>query len=241
MDADDLAMRLQAVWERIRSAALDAGRSPDEVTLVAVTKTHPVEAARAIVDLGVHDLGENRVAELVAKRAQLGHVRWHLVGQLQRNKVRDVVDGRVLIHSLDRPRLADAIQSRALEGGFVQPVLVQVNVGDDPAKGGCGVPETAQLVAYAQGLPNVEVRGLMTVPPLPSPRQDAVTVARGHFATLRGLRDEIVTTVPTVRELSMGMSADLEAAVAEGATMVRIGTDLFGPRPDPTHDLEEWR
>ncbi len=241
MEPGSLERRLQAVRERIQRAAVDAGRSPDEVTLVAVTKTHPVEVARAILELGVRDLGENRVSELVAKRAELPDARWHLVGQLQRNKVRDVVDGRVLIHSLDRPRLADAIQARAEVGGFVQPVLVQVNVGEDPAKGGCRVPETGPLVAYAQGLPNVEVRGLMTVPPLPSAGQDPVTVARGHFAVLRGLRDEVATSVPTVRELSMGMSADLEAAVAEGATMVRIGTDLFGPRPDPTHDLEEWR
>ncbi|MEX0705793.1 MAG: YggS family pyridoxal phosphate-dependent enzyme [Nitriliruptoraceae bacterium] len=241
MDAGGAASRLAAVRERIRLAARDAGRAPDAVTLVGITKTRSVEAAREIVDLGVHNLGENRVAELVAKREQLPDVTWHLVGQLQRNKVRDVVDGNVLIHSLDRPRLADAIQARASQRHLVQPVLVQVNVGADPAKGGCGVPETEQLVAYAQGLPNVEVRGLMTVPPLPSPGQDPVTVARAHFATLRGLRDEIVSTDPTVRELSMGMSADLEAAVAEGATMVRIGTDLFGPRPDPMHDLEEWR
>jgi PLP dependent protein len=114
--------------------------------------------------------------------------------------------------------------------GSLQRILVQVNVGDDPAKGGCRVDEAAELVAYARELPNLAVEGLMTIPPLPAPEEDPAAAARPHFALLRRLRDEIRADYPEVVHLSMGMSADLEAAVEEGATMIRVGTALFGPR-----------
>jgi PLP dependent protein len=231
----EIRARVRAVRERITTAARASGRDPAEIRLVAVTKTHPVEVVHAAVAAGLTDLGENRVQELQEKRAAAPSATWHLVGRLQRNKVRHVVDGHVLIHSLDRVELADEIQARAARAGVVQPVLVQVNVGDDPAKGGCAVHRTGELVAYAQRLPNLLVTGLMTVPPLPPPGSDPPHSAAVHFARLRALRDEIRGTVPTVTELSMGMSADLESAVAEGATMVRVGTDLFGTRGEPAH------
>jgi PLP dependent protein len=230
-----LRARAETVRARIASAARDAGREPDDVRLVAVTKTHPVEVVRAALAAGLTDLGENRVQELRAKRDAAPEARWHLIGRLQRNKVRHVVDGHTLIHSLDRAELADEIQARSARLGVVQPVLVQVNVGDDPAKGGCAVHRTGELVAYAQALPNLLVTGLMTVPPLPPPGSDPRAAATVHFARLRELRDEVRRAAPTVVELSMGMSADLEAAVAEGATMVRVGTDLFGARDEPAH------
>ncbi len=228
--ADDLAPAVAAVRRRIADAARLAGRSPSDIVLIGITKTHPPELAQRAVDAGVTDLGENRVQELLAKRPLVEGARWHLVGPLQRNKVRDVVGRHVLVHSLDRGSLAEALSRRAEREGVVQRVLVQVNVGDDPAKSGCDVDETAELVAYARGLPNLAVEGLMTIPPMPPDGADANVVGRPHFATLREQRDQLRERFPEVVHLSMGMSADLEAAVAEGATMVRLGTALFGPR-----------
>jgi PLP dependent protein len=168
--------------------------------------------------------------------------RWHLVGRLQRNKVREVVGRQVLVHSVDRRRLVDALSRRAEELGHLQRILVQVNVGDDPAKSGCHVDETLDLVAYARERPYLAVEGLMTMPPMPAADEDPAEAAREHFATLRQLRDRARERFPEVAHLSMGMSADLEAAVAEGATMVRIGTALFGPRGDsPWRGQEEER
>jgi PLP dependent protein len=228
--ATTLAERLAAVRGRIERAARAAGRDPDDVLLLGVTKTHPPEVGRAAVELGLLDLAENRVQELLAKRPEVPGARWHLVGLLQRNKARDVVGDDVLIHSVDRRSLVDELSRRAARAEVVQRILVQVNVGDDPAKGGCHLTETADLVAYARSRPNLAVEGLMTIPPLPPAGQDAATAARPHFAALRTQRNELRATMPELVHLSMGMSADLEAAVAEGATMVRIGTALFGPR-----------
>lgn len=225
-----LPARLAAVRSRIEAAAQAAGRSPADVILLGVTKTHPPELARAAVELGLLDLAENRVQELLAKRTEVPGARWHLVGQLQRNKVRDLIGQHVLIHSVDRRSLADELSRRAARAEVVQRVLVQVNVGDDPAKGGCDLTETADLVAYARSRPNLAVEGLMTIPPLPPAEQAPAIAARPHFAALRAQRDDLRTSMPELVHLSMGMSADLEAAVAEGATMVRIGTALFGPR-----------
>jgi pyridoxal phosphate enzyme (YggS family) len=199
------------------------------VRLVAVTKTHPVEVARAAVALGLEDLGENRVDELVAKQAQLD-ARWHLVGQLQRNKVRDVVGRAHLIHSVDRTSLVDAIGRHATAAGLVQDVLVQVNVGDDPAKAGCRLADAEGLVSYAVATPGVRVVGLMTVPPLPPDGVDPDVAARPLFRRLREARDGLRERHPELQELSMGMSEDLESAVQEGATMVRVGSALVGPR-----------
>lgn len=232
MSDQDLQARLARVHERIQRAADDVGRRPADITVIGVTKTHPPEVAKAAIAAGLVDLGENRVQELMAKRGRVIGARWHLIGQLQRNKVRDIVGHQILVHSLDRRRLADALSRRAVDAGAVQRVLVQVNVGDDPAKGGCEVDGTLELVAYARDLPNLAIEGLMTIPPLPPTGADPVESTRPHFATLRRLRDACRERYPEVIHLSMGMSADLEAAVAEGATMVRLGTSLFGTRAD---------
>jgi PLP dependent protein len=226
----EVAVRFAEVRARLDAAALAAGRHPSEVLLIAVTKTHPPELVRAAVEAGIVDVGENRVQELLAKEPHVPGARWHLIGTLQRNKARDVVGRQVLVHSLDRRSLADALSSRAASAGVLQRVLVQVNVGDDPSKGGCDLSETEELVAYARDLPNLAVEGLMTIPPLPPAGVDAQSAARPHFAALRAQRDQLRQRFPEVVHLSMGMSADLEAAVGEGATMVRLGTALFGPR-----------
>lgn len=224
-----VATRLAHVRDRIAAACARVDRSPATVRIIGVTKTHPPALGRAAVASGLIDLAENRVQELVAKQAHVPGARWHLVGRLQRNKVRDVVGRQVLVHSLDRARLADALSRRAREAGVLQQVLVQVNVGDDPAKGGCHVDEALDLISYARDLPHLAVEGLMTMPPRPDDEAGARD-ARESFARLRELRDEARSRFPEVLHLSMGMSSDLETAVTEGATMVRIGTALFGPR-----------
>lgn len=229
--ADELGERVRRVRGRIRQACAAAGRDPAGVRLVGVTKTHPPELARAAVRLGIDELGENRVSELIAKQPRVEGARWHFIGRVQSRKARDVVGRVALIHSVDRRSLIDELAKRAARP---QDVLIQVNVGEDPAKGGCRADEVPELVAYAQRQPELVVRGLMTMPPLPPDGADPGEHARGSFARLRELRDELRDRWPAVTELSMGMSADLEAAIAEGATIVRVGRALFGergPRP----------
>lgn len=272
-NAAQFADRLQRLRERIALACGASGRSPSAVLVVAVSKTHPPQLGRLAVAHGVADLGESRVQELLAKLDQVPGARWHLVGRLQRNKARDVVGRKILVHSLDRRPLADTLSRRAVQAGVIQRALVQVNVGDDPHKGGCDVDEAMDLVAYARNLPNLAVEGLMTVPPLSDAgghpgvgrggggddpgvgrgggwvdpgvgrgggRDEVYEAARPHFAQLRALRDRIRGRFPEVTHLSMGMTADLEAAVAEGATIVRVGTALFGARGDrPWRGREE--
>ncbi len=230
ISAEQLVENLAAVRHRVDEAARSAGRRPADVRIIGVTKTHAPELARAAVVAGLPDLAENRVQEWRAKAPLVPGARWHLVGQLQRNKVRHVVGQHVLVHTVDRRSLVDALSQRAQLLGVLQRALVQVNVGDDPAKGGCAVNETLDLVAYARHRAHLAVEGLMTMPPMPPPGRDPVVAARPHFATLRGLRDEVQSRFPEVVHLSMGMSDDLEAAVEQGATMVRIGTALFGAR-----------
>lgn len=222
--AGDVAARLVAVRRRIEEAAARVGRSPRAVSLIAVTKGFDVEFARAAVAAGQVDLGESKAQELTAKREALGPgVRWHFVGRLQRNKVRDVVGVASVIHSVDRLPLAEEIVERAQGSARVQRVLVQVNVGDDPAKGGCAFDEARGLVAAVRSLPGIACEGLMTVPPLD-------TDPRPVFARLRALRDDLRTEYPEVQHLSMGMSNDVQVAVEEGATIVRLGEAVFGPR-----------
>jgi len=228
-EAEGLAGRVREVRERIATAARSVGRDPSEVRLIAVTKTHPPEIAQAAVDVGLHDLGENRVDELVAKCAVVD-ARWHLVGRLQSNKVKAVVGRATLIHSVDRRSLVDAIDRHAQAAGIVQEILVQVNVGEDPAKGGCSLAELPDLVSYAAGAPGLRTVGLMTVPPLPAQGVASSDAARPLFRTLREARDLLRAEHATLEELSMGMSDDLEAAVQEEATMIRIGSALFGAR-----------
>ncbi len=223
-------MDLAAVRGRIAAAAARAGRRSDAVTIVAVTKGHPLERAREAAAAGLPDLGENRVQEAVAKQAAWpdAPVRWHLIGHLQRNKAKLAVGRFALIHSLDSARLADALEAAAAAAGIVQEVLVEVNAAREPQKTGVPPEEAPDLVARAARLPHLAVRGLMTLAPFDAP----VDVQHRVFAELRELRDRIALDSPraTFDQLSMGMSQDFEAAVEEGATMVRLGTILFGER-----------
>lgn len=219
-----IGRRLAEVRGRIAAAAERAGRDPRAVTLVAVAKTFGAEAVAAAREAGQLDVGESRAQELTAKREALGsRVRWHFVGQLQRNKVKDVVGGVALVHSVDRLPLAEDVAERAAKLGIVQRVLVQVNTAGDEAKAGCDPDEALRLLARLRELPHLACEGLTTIPMLDADPRPA-------FARLRALRDEAAGRYPEVAHLSMGMSGDYEAAVEEGATLVRVGEGVFGPR-----------
>jgi pyridoxal phosphate enzyme (YggS family) len=226
--APTLAERLRSVAERIAAAARRAGRGPAEVALIGVTKTVPPEAIREAVALGLRDLGENRVQEAQAKIEQLGRLaRWHLIGHLQRNKARRAVELFDSVQAVDDAELAAELSRRAVAAGRRLPVLIEVNVSAEASKFGVtpqGLPPLAEAV---RALPGLELRGLMTVGRLVERAEDA----RGDFAALRRLRDECERRLGTaLPELSMGMSQDFEVAVEEGATWVRVGTAIFGPR-----------
>jgi pyridoxal phosphate enzyme (YggS family) len=229
MRAGDIHANVAAVRARIEEAARRAGRRSDEVLLVAVSKTVPVEAIRAALAAGVPALGENRVQEAREKIAALGHpVPWHLVGHLQSNKARDAVELFALVHSLDRVGLARALAERARRAGRTVEVLVQVNVAEEPQKGGFRPAELRAGLEAVAPLAGLRLRGLMTIPPL-APDPEA---SRPHYRELRKLLDAARGWAPghPLTELSMGMSGDFEVAVEEGATMVRVGSAIFGPR-----------
>jgi pyridoxal phosphate enzyme (YggS family) len=228
MGLGDLPERLDAVRLRIAAAAARVGRDAAAVRIVAVTKGHSLAVAREAAGAGLLDLGENRVQEAVAKMdAWSGApVRWHLIGHLQRNKVKHAVGRFVLIHSLDSARLADAVEAEAAARGLVQDVLVEVNVAGEAQKTGCPPADVPALAAHASRLPHLRLRGLMTMAPF----TDDAAVQRAAFAGLRQLRSRLTADGYRLDELSMGMTNDFEAAVEEGATLVRLGTALFGER-----------
>ena len=226
-----VADNLSAVKERIAKAAARVGRDPEGVTLVAVTKTMPVERIREAIEAGHSVFGENRVQEAQAKVQELGRdVRWHLIGHLQRNKVKFVCDLFSMIQSVDSLALAQELNKHAARRGMVLPILIQVNIGDETTKSGVEASEALALVQQVDVLPHVAVKGLMCVPPA----VDVAEHARPSFVQLRSLAAQIEhERIPNVAmtELSMGMSHDFEVAIEEGATMVRVGSAIFGPRP----------
>ena len=223
-----LAMHLEAVRARIEQAARRIGRDPSEVTIVAVTKTHPIQAVRRAAEVGLKDVGENKVQEAVAKMAEWPEapVRWHLIGHLQRNKAKLAVGRFALIHSLDSIRLADALEQAAAAQGISQDVLVQVNVAREPQKDGVPPEDLDALVEHVAAQPHLALKGFMTMAPF----TDDVAVQRATFRGLRELRDRLTTHDARRTMLSMGMSSDFEIAVEEGATHLRLGTVLFGER-----------
>lgn len=221
----DVPGRLAAVRRRIAEACRAADRDPTAVRIVAVSKFQPLAKILAAHDAGQAVFGESRAQELDAKLADAPpDLTWDFVGRLQRNKV-DLVAGRVArIHSVDRARLADAIADRMGELGGTQDVLIQVNVTGEERKGGCRPDEAPGLADHIAGLDGIAAVGLMTIPPL---HVDPGAV----FAELCALRARLAAEHPAVTELSMGMSGDLEPAIAAGATIVRVGTAIFGARP----------
>jgi pyridoxal phosphate enzyme (YggS family) len=217
-----LADRLAEVQGSIADAARDAGRSPSEITTIVVTKFQPAALVADLAALGVRDVGENRHQEAQAKATALAELglRWHFVGQLQSKKARQVRSYATAIHSVDRPALVDALRS---EEASVD-CFVQVNLTDDPARGGVAADGLLPLVEHVLETPGLRLRGLMTVAPLGEP-------ARPAFARVRLLSERIRDMAPQATDLSMGMSHDFREAILEGATHLRIGTAITGNRP----------
>ena len=221
---------LSAVREKIEQVLRETGRDPSEVTLIAVSKTRPAEDVREALEAGQTEFGENKAQEMAAKADALGEgPHWHFIGNLQRNKVKYVVGRAVLIHSLSNEALAEEIERISALRGVVTPVLVEVNIGGEETKSGPSEEAAEALVRKAASLPHLSVRGLMTVAPPAENGEDN----RPYFRRLRLLAERIDRLqIPGVsmKELSMGMSGDYEAAIREGATFVRIGTAVFGER-----------
>jgi hypothetical protein len=220
--------RLQAVLARIGAAAARAGRDPASVRLLAVSKQHPAAAVAAAAAAGQREFGENYVQEGVAKIAALGDqpLTWHFIGQLQSNKTREVAAHFHWVHTLDRERIATRLDAQRPHHAAPLEVLLQVKLDDEPGKGGAEPAELPRLAEFVAGLPRLRLRGLMC---LPRPVEEE-SAQRLPFRRLRELLEDLNRRGHALDTLSMGMSADLEAAVLEGATLVRIGTAIFGPR-----------
>ncbi len=243
LEIDEIRNNLKRVWGDIEGVCKQAGRDPAEVTLISVTKTLNVEVLKRAILAGATDLGENYVQEAKEKIEEIliagvtagegggvgGGVRWHFIGRLQRNKAKYAVKLFDLIHTVDSVPLAVELDKRAKNMGKVQDILVQVNISFEEQKSGISVEGVIDLVGEISTLENLKIQGLMGMPPF---GLDPET-ARPFFVTLRGIREKVqAKNIPNVlmNELSMGMSADYTVAIEEGATMVRVGTAIFGSR-----------
>ena len=230
--AEDLHKRLDAVRKRVETAARGCNRATEEITLIAISKTHPTETLRAAIGLGLSDLGENRVQEAEGKIVELGRTsaRWHLVGHLQENKARRAISLFDVIHSLDSISLAQRLNRLCVsEDRDELPVLVQINLGAEESKTGIEPEELRPLLEVVAECQRLRLVGLMTLPPYFENGEKG----RPFFKTLRDLRDQLFTEGrfgSGKGELSMGMSHDFEVAIEEGATMIRVGTAIFGER-----------
>lgn len=222
----DLGARLSAIDAQIADAARLAGREPDEITRIVVTKFHPASLVRELHALGVREVGENRQQELSAKQEELAalDLRWHFIGQAQTNKAAAIRRSADVVHSVDRAKLADALH-RAAEGDDVLDVLVQINLTDDAARGGVEVAQATALAEHVLSLPSLRLRGVMAVAPLDEEPASA-------FARLRDAADGVRAVAPDADWISAGMTGDFVEAIAAGATHLRIGSAITGPRPD---------
>lgn len=222
--------QLQEVEKRIQAACDRAGRKREEVTLIAVSKTKPVETLQEAYDLGVRIFGENKVQELTAKYEALPKdIHWHMIGHLQTNKVKYIIDKAELIHSVDSLKLAETIEKEAAKHDLIADILVEVNVVEEESKFGMKMEEVIPFVEKVSAFPHVRVRGLMTIAPFVEDPEEN----RSIFADLHKLYIDIKKKNhdnDTVSVLSMGMTNDYEVAIEEGATMVRVGTGIFGAR-----------
>jgi pyridoxal phosphate enzyme (YggS family) len=223
-----LAARLLDIEQRMLRACERSGRSRADVTLVAVTKTQPADRINEVLDAGLTDIGENRIQEYLEKHDQLRPHRFHMIGHLQRNKVKYVLGRAVLVHSVDSAALADEIERLAHRSGRACDVLIEVNSSGEESKFGVEPETAAALADHIMRLPHVNLRGLMTV----AEYVEQPETLRPVFRMMRDLRDTLTRTYPgeNVSELSMGMTNDFEIAIEEGATLVRIGSAIFGPR-----------
>lgn len=220
------------VKRRADEAAIRSGRDPADVKLIAVTKTHPASEINEAIDAGATDIGENRVQEVLEKYEDVKPVKWHLIGHLQTNKVRQIIDKVVMIHSVDSLKLAHEINKRAEAHGIVMDVLIEINSAMEETKSGISASELKQLCeSITAECESVRICGLMCIPPIADEPEDA----RPYFKEAAALFNEMKNwDLPAERfrptELSMGMSGDFEVAIEEGSTMVRVGSSIFGPR-----------
>lgn len=228
----DIRERYAEVKRRVDEAAVRSGRKPEDIRLIAVTKTHPASEINEAIEAGAADIGENRVQEVLEKYDSVSPVRWHLIGHLQTNKVRQIIDKVVMIHSVDSLKLAREIDKRAAAAGITMDVLIEINSAMEETKSGIPAADLRQLVTdICAECGNVRVCGIMCIPPIAAEPEDSRPYFREAaelFEEMKGWDLPAERFAPT--ELSMGMSGDFEVAVEEGATMVRVGSSIFGPR-----------
>ncbi len=224
---------VESVQERVRKAAIAAGRDPAEITLVAATKVQTSDTIREAIAAGITCCGENRVQELTAHWDDGAYegAKLHFIGHLQKNKVKYLVGKVDLIESIDSPELMKTVSDRAVKAGLVQDILLEVNIGGEASKSGIQPEGLPELLAYSEELPGVRVRGLMAIPPVAQGTEGNTQYFRKMRELFVDMRTKIVDNKNSMDILSMGMSGDFEDAIAQGATQVRVGTALFGQRP----------
>lgn len=221
---------LEEVREKIRQACQRSGRREEDVTLISVSKTKPVEMLREAYEAGSRDFGENRVQEIMEKYGQMPEdVRWHMIGHLQKNKVRQVIDKAVLIHSVDTVELAEQIEKDAAKRDLTVDILLEVNVAEEESKFGFRTEEVEAAVMKIKEFPHVHIKGLMTIAPFVSNSEDNREVFKKLYQLYVDIRSKNIDNV-NMSVLSMGMTGDYEVAVEEGATIIRVGTGIFGAR-----------
>ena len=221
---------LEEVREKIRQACQRSGRREEDVTLISVSKTKPVEMLKEAYEAGSRDFGENRVQEIMEKYGQMPEdVRWHMIGHLQKNKVCQVIDKAVLIHSVDTVELAEQIEKDAAKRDLTVDILLEVNVAEEESKFGFRTEEVEAAVMKIKEFPHVHIKGLMTIAPFVSNSEDNREVFKKLYQLYVDIRSKNIDNV-NMSVLSMGMTGDYEVAVEEGATMIRVGTGIFGAR-----------
>lgn len=225
----DISKNLEAIKKKIEAAAIKSGRIPEDIKLLAVSKTIAPEIIQQAIDLGLTELGENKVQEIMSKYDLLPQAQWHLIGHLQTNKVKYIIDKVKLIHSVDSIKLAQEISKRAVQAGITMNVLVEINIGNEESKHGVQIDKAEALAVEISKLDNITVKGLMTVAPfVENPEEN-----RKYFKQMKNLFVDIASKNYNnifMEYLSMGMTNDYEIAIEEGANIVRIGTGLFGKR-----------
>lgn len=230
----DIEQNLKNVEQRIAAAAKKSGRSREDIILVAVTKTHPADMMNEAIKAGVTDIGENKPQEVRDKYTDVLPVRWHLIGHLQTNKVKYIIDKCCMIHSVDSIKLMDEIEKQAKQHDVSMDILIQVNISGEETKSGITAEELDELLMHAGELERVKVRGLMTIAPKCEHQEEAAV----HFRNMKMLFDETAKKVyknVSMEYLSMGMSGDFEAAIECGSNMVRVGSAIFGARDYSKH------
>ncbi|MBP8714144.1 MAG: YggS family pyridoxal phosphate-dependent enzyme [Lachnospiraceae bacterium] len=221
---------LDLVEQNIKEACVRSGRERSAVKLIAVSKTKPVSLLQEAYDCGCRDFGENHVQEIVEKYDKLPKdIRWHMIGHLQKNKVKYIIDKVCMIHSVDSYDLAREISKRALNAGIVMPILIEVNTGGEESKSGISPENTIDMIKRISILPGIEVHGLMTVPPIAKIPEDNRTFFRMLYKLSVDINEQKIDNIK-MGELSMGMSGDYQTAIEENATFVRVGTAIFGAR-----------